>query len=144
MEETFAGDRPMSFIQIPKPWQLPERDATPESAYWHRRKFIKMLVGAGIGASAGSLKACQQANDIDPELRQTLGQPLNQVTANPNFQDAGRAVTAQQYASSYNNFYEFGGTKKHLVQCPKAAHRSLDGGSRGGWSKILKSTIATT
>lgn len=48
---------------------------------------------------------------IDPKLRQTLGNPLGNLTPNPDFRDAGRAVTEQQYASSYNNFYEFGGTK---------------------------------
>lgn len=101
----------MSFIHLPKSWQLPESRVTPEWAYWNRRKFVKMLVGAGIGASAVSLKACQRSPDMDAELRATLGQPLNNVSPNPNFRDAGRPITEQKYASSYNNFYEFGGTK---------------------------------
>lgn len=101
----------MTFIHIPKPWQLPEHLATPESAYWNRRKFLKTMIGAGVGASALSLQACQKSADIDPDLQKTLGQPLNNVSANPSFQNIGRPITEQKYASSYNNYYEFGGTK---------------------------------
>lgn len=104
----------MTFIHIPKPWQLSETIATPESAYWNRRRFLKTLVGAGIGASALSLQACQSTennSDLEPELRRTLGMPLENVTMNPNFRDVGRPITEKKYAVSYNNYYEFGGTK---------------------------------
>ena len=101
----------MTFIHIPKPWQLSTSTVTPESAFWNRRKFLKTLVGAGIGASAMSLGACQQTSNIDPKLRKTLGRPLENVTPNSAFQEAGRSITEQVYAVSYNNFYEFGGTK---------------------------------
>lgn len=103
----------MAFIHIPKSWQLPASAATLESAYWNRRKFLKTSIGAGIGASlVTSLNACQSGQDgIDPALSKTFGDPLNNVTPNPDFRDVGRPVTEQVYASSYNNFYEFGGTK---------------------------------
>ncbi len=104
----------MAFIHIPKPWQLPESRATPEAAFWNRRKFIKTLVGAGIGASAASLTACggnKGNGDIAPALEKTLGRSLNNFTPNPDFRDAGRPITEQVYASRYNNYYEFGGTK---------------------------------
>jgi len=100
----------MTFIHLPKPWQLSEREVTPESAYWNRRKFLKTLVGAGIGASALSLGACQRSPEMDAELRKTLGRSLS-ATLNPDFQDPGRPVTEQRYPISYNNYYEFGGTK---------------------------------
>ncbi|WP_008318154.1 protein-methionine-sulfoxide reductase catalytic subunit MsrP [Leptolyngbya sp. PCC 6406] len=103
----------MPFTHIPPSWQLPDSAATPETAFWNRRRFIKTLVGAGIGASALGLNACGQARngDIDPALRQTLGRPLNSVRPNPDFRDGGRPITEQVHASRYNNFYEFGGTK---------------------------------
>ncbi|MGD1931415.1 MAG: protein-methionine-sulfoxide reductase catalytic subunit MsrP [Leptolyngbyaceae cyanobacterium] len=101
----------MSFIHLPKSWQLAESQITPEFAYWNRRKFMKAIVGMGMGASAVSVVGCQRANKMAPELQETLGQPLNNVTRHPGFRDAGRAITEQQYASTYNNFYEFGGTK---------------------------------
>jgi sulfoxide reductase catalytic subunit YedY len=101
----------MTFIHIPKPWQLPEHSVTPEAAYWNRRRLLKTMIGAGIGVATTGLTACQRNSEMSSELRQTLGRPLNSVTPNPAFQDAGRPITEQQYASTYNNFYEFGGTK---------------------------------
>ncbi len=101
----------MAFLRIPPPWQLPESAATPEANFWNRRRFIKTLVGAGIATSATGLAGCGVASGEDAEFRRTLGRPLNGVTPNPDFRDAGRAITEQRYASQYNNFYEFGGTK---------------------------------
>ena len=101
----------MAFIHLPPSWQLPESAATPESAFWNRRKFLKSLVGAGIGASATSLVGCQRSKAVSDALSQTFGMPIADFAANPDFQDAGRPITEQIYASSYNNFYEFGGTK---------------------------------
>lgn len=101
----------MTFFHLPPSWQLPDHLVTPESAFWNRRKFLKTLTGAGIGASALTLGACQKSSAIEPELRRTLGRPLEGVTPNAAFQDVGRPVTEQVHASSYNNFYEFGGTK---------------------------------
>ena len=104
----------MSFIHIPQPWQLPESTATSETAFFNRRKFIKTLVGAGIGASAVSLTGCQnQEQAIDPELEATLGTPIKSVQTNPDFTAAilDQPITEQVFASRYNNYYEFGSTK---------------------------------
>ncbi|MEO1300578.1 MAG: protein-methionine-sulfoxide reductase catalytic subunit MsrP, partial [Cyanobacteria bacterium J06636_16] len=101
----------MAFIHLPPSWQLPASAATPESAFWNRRKFLKTLVSAGIGTSATSLVGCQRSKAVSDSLSQTFGMPLEDFTRNPDFQNAGRSITEQIYASSYNNFYEFGGTK---------------------------------
>lgn len=100
----------MPFNHIRPDWQLPETRVTPEATFWSRRRLIKTLVGAGIGASTLALGACQPKK-IDADLAKTLGKPLKGVSLNPEFADAGREVTKQAYASRYNNFYEFGGTK---------------------------------
>jgi methionine sulfoxide reductase catalytic subunit len=34
----------MPFLNIPKPWQLPEHVATAEAAFLNRRKFLKGLI----------------------------------------------------------------------------------------------------
>lgn len=39
-------------IRIPKSWEIPERDATPETAYFDRRRFLARLGLGGIGATA--------------------------------------------------------------------------------------------
>lgn len=101
----------MAFFH-PKPdWQLSERQITPESAFWNRRRFMKTMIGAGVGLSVGPLAACQTTRTIDPKLEKTLGRSLGAVPLNASFADAGRVPTDQAYASSYNNYYEFGSTK---------------------------------
>jgi sulfoxide reductase catalytic subunit YedY len=99
----------MSFIHLPPDWQLPEKLVTPEALFLNRRKFIKGLVGAGIAGSALPLVGCGRSpvTDDTPIAGAT---PLEAVP-NPAFQDAGRAVTSEILAATYNNFYEFGSGK---------------------------------
>ncbi|MGF1478501.1 MAG: protein-methionine-sulfoxide reductase catalytic subunit MsrP [Cyanophyceae cyanobacterium] len=100
----------MTFIRIPKSWQIPESQATSETAYYSRRRFIKSLIGAGIGASAVSLAGCQNASQS--ALEASLDLPQLSATPNPAFASANRPITTENLAGQYNNFYEFGGTKK--------------------------------
>lgn len=100
----------MAFIRIPKPWQLPESIITAETAYFNRRRFMKALVGAGIGASAVTLAGCQSSRAIGSD------EPIAGLTdlsydSNPAFTVGDRPLTGRILASTYNNFYEFGGTK---------------------------------
>ena len=78
-------------IRIARGWELPERDATPEHLVVGRRAA---MAGAGaIGLFAGRTAAAQ-------------GIPVD-----PKFADAGRPLTEEDDATSYNNFYEFGTDK---------------------------------
>jgi sulfoxide reductase catalytic subunit YedY len=102
----------MAFIRIPQPWQLPERLITPESAYFNRRKFIKTLVGVSIGMSATSLMGCQKSNTADASESEALAGLYDlQAATNPEFAEGDRPLTGRVLAATYNNFYEFGGTK---------------------------------
>lgn len=104
----------MTLIRVPKPWEIERQPITAESVYFKRRQFLKGLVGVGIAASALPLTACQrQPGETDPDLIKTLRtRNFGAVETNPVFAAANRPVTDQQFASSYNNFYEFGGTKQ--------------------------------
>jgi sulfoxide reductase catalytic subunit YedY len=106
----------MAFIHIPKSWQLPERMVTPEAVFLNRRKFVKGLVGFSIAGSALSLAGCQ--------TRVAGEEPLQGVKAlnaglNPTFAEVDRAITNETLAATYNNFYEFGGSK-HIWQSAQA------------------------
>ncbi|MBE9137594.1 protein-methionine-sulfoxide reductase catalytic subunit MsrP [Nodosilinea sp. LEGE 07088] len=101
----------MVFFDSRPDWQLSASRVTPERIFWQRRRFMKSLIGAGVGLAAASAGACQRSNAGDVDLDTTLGQPLIGVRQNPAFADAGRDLTEQIYASSYNNYYEFGGSK---------------------------------
>lgn len=97
----------MVLIRIPPSWQLPERAVTPESAFLNRRRFLKLGAGAGIGASL-ALVGCRSQATTEAAL---LGTQALEAVPNLEFANAGRPLTSELVAATYNNFYEFGGTK---------------------------------
>lgn len=102
----------MTFIHIPKPWQLPEQQVTSEATFFGRRRFLKTIVGAGIAGAALPLIGCQKQNSADSPL---IGIQALSVERNPSFTQVDREITNETLAATYNNFYEFGGTK-HIWQ----------------------------
>lgn len=102
----------MSFIHIRPEWQLPEKLATSEAAYLNRRRFLKKLAGVGLGIAAAGCSGRSSTTSKADELATTFGEPINGFNVNSTFADAGSSITNQRFASSYNNFYEFGLTKK--------------------------------
>jgi sulfoxide reductase catalytic subunit YedY len=109
----------MSFIHIPKSWQLNENQVTAERLYFNRRRFIKSLIGVGIGSSLLPLAGCQQSAS-EVALAESIDLPsLNQAQLNPAFAQPGRPVTEETLAAKYNNFYEFGNTKNIWLKAQK-------------------------
>ncbi|MDY7013557.1 MAG: protein-methionine-sulfoxide reductase catalytic subunit MsrP [Cyanobacteriota bacterium] len=103
----------MTFTKIIPPWQLKEAQLTAESAYFNRRRFLKTLVTVGIGASLAPIAGCQKSDEQITVLEETYKSLPNfpNLKTNPAFAKVARPTTDQILASSYNNFYEFGGTK---------------------------------
>ena len=96
----------MSYIKIPKNWEIPENQVTSESDYINRRKFIKDL---GL-ASAGTLlfstsNACAQGSRLEKQLEPFRTQTLA-AENNANF-TVERQMTDEVVAATYNNYYEF-------------------------------------
>jgi methionine sulfoxide reductase catalytic subunit len=79
------------YISKKRGWELPERLVTPESVFMNRRAFM----------------AATAAVSILPHLHASA-----EAAANPKFADAGRAVTAEADNTAFNNFYEFGASKR--------------------------------
>ncbi|MDY7021649.1 MAG: protein-methionine-sulfoxide reductase catalytic subunit MsrP [Cyanobacteriota bacterium] len=101
----------MPLIRVPQSWELPEKLVTPESAFLNRRRFLKSLIGASLGASILPLAGCDRTPAI---TNQPWSQELTtypDLRLNPNFSDVGREVTSAEFATQYNNYYEFGGSK---------------------------------
>ena len=99
----------MPFIHVPKLWQSPERQVSSESAFLNRRQFLKGLAGAGIAGSVLPLLGCQASQEAQAEP--LLGVNSLRANLNPAFADAGRPLTNEVLAATYNNFYEFGSSK---------------------------------
>ncbi len=85
-------------IRIPRGWEIPERDATPESVYLNRRQ---LLAAAGFLGVEGLLSAANQGPY--PAKR------------NPEF-TLDRPLTEEWASTSYNNFYEFNEEDKTAVK----------------------------
>ena len=82
-------------------WEIPESEATPESAFLNRRAL--MVGGAGlIGASV--IGGAQAASPADPTA------DLYPAKRNERYK-LDRAVTDEKFSGDYNNYYEFGTSK---------------------------------
>ena len=102
----------MTIIRVPKSWEIPEREVTSEDAFVNRRRFLKTLLGAGLGATIMPILGCQKSEEVDSKLAATLNTPsLDKVEGNPAFSTVDRPMTERILAGQYNNYYEFGGSK---------------------------------
>ncbi|MEM7200806.1 MAG: protein-methionine-sulfoxide reductase catalytic subunit MsrP [Planctomycetota bacterium] len=96
-----------------------DRDITPESAYTTRRDLLVAMAGAGLlpAAAALGLTGCQTPGTSRPDRRGTdaprsgprlFRAPTGTYPAERNQRyRVDRALTAEQTATTYNNFYEF-------------------------------------
>ncbi len=88
-------------LRFPKDWALPAAAVTPEPLYRlaQRREFLKTL---GIGLAGAAL--------LRPSalLAATAGFPAK---GNPLYPGTALKPTAEEYVTSFNNFYEFGTDK---------------------------------
>ncbi len=107
----------MPYIRVPQPWQLPESAVTPRSVFLNRRRFMTQLIGAGVGAATLPLLHTQASAQEDSSgsdaISDLLGTKrlMREASLNPDFSDAGRELTTEEIATTYNNFYEFGYAK---------------------------------
>ncbi len=94
----------MAFIHIPKGWQLPEGEVTPEDIYMNRRRFMQAMGVAGASAVIGA--GCAMAEDefeveVPPSLPGLYPAKRNEIYT------VERELTREKVAARYNNFYEF-------------------------------------
>jgi len=82
-----------------KPWALPEHLVTPERVFLNRRAFVGSVAAASFLATTARAES-------DPRAA------FYPAPVNPKFKDAGRAVTSEDDNTTFNNFYEFGASKR--------------------------------
>jgi methionine sulfoxide reductase catalytic subunit len=93
-------------IRRRKGWELPESAATDEHVALNRRAFVTGAAALGSSLIGGAAQAQAQS--------QALASPIADLfpaKKNPAF-TLDRPLTEESIASNYNNFYEFGATKK--------------------------------
>jgi methionine sulfoxide reductase catalytic subunit len=86
-------------------WELPERQATDEAIYWRRRDLAK---GIAAGSILLALPACNSESVAEEP---GLAAGLYPAKRNGRY-ELDREITAEELATSYNNFYEFGSHKQ--------------------------------
>lgn len=91
-------------------WLLKENAVTDENLFINRRKVL-----AGMGLSAGAAVLGSSANAAMTPEDGFLPAP----ELNAGYTDAGRAVTDEAISSKYNNFYEFGSSKRISTEAQK-------------------------
>lgn len=109
----------MTLIRVPPNWEISENQMTPPDVYFKRRRFLKTLVGTGIGASLIPLTSCQKSSSQTALESSLKLPPLKGVQKNPAFTNVERPITKELLAGQYNNFYEFGGTKNIWLKAQK-------------------------
>jgi sulfoxide reductase catalytic subunit YedY len=90
-------------IHRKRPWDLPEHAATPEHVFLNRRKF---LVAGTSALAAPSILSPALAQEADPSAG------LYPAKQNGRYQLDGRDITPEAVNANYNNFYEFGSSKR--------------------------------
>ena len=92
-------------------WEIPEAQATPETVYFNRRRFMSgagavglsgVLVGLGSGSAQaqGRRRRRRRKSELDPT------HDLYPVDRNEAY-ELDRGVTTERHATSLNNYYEF-------------------------------------
>jgi methionine sulfoxide reductase catalytic subunit len=91
-------------------WELPESAATPEAAFLDRRALV-----AGLGAAAAlpALGGEVRAQDADPSAGLYPAKRSDRYTL------GDREITPEAVNANYNNFYEFG-TSKRIASAAQA------------------------
>ncbi len=96
-------------------WELPESAATPQHVFVNRRRILK-AIGAGslILAAPVVLRPTETRGKGVSVAAARTGDPsafLYPVPRNERYR-VDRPLTAEKFATSYNNFYEFGSHKR--------------------------------
>lgn len=88
------------WIKRRRGWEIPEREATPEAAFWSRRELMAAVAAGPILLKSGLAVAEDDPTAGRYPAQRNLRYPLD------------RPITDAKYVENYNNFYEFGSQKE--------------------------------
>jgi len=118
-------------IKLQQNWALPETAVTPEPIYMNRRQWLQAAGFAGAGFAGVGLAAMFAGGMINP-ARAAIGPypaPRNEAYV------GGRALTPEDEATTYTNFYEFGSSKNIWRRAQKL--------TTDPWSVIIDGLVET-
>lgn len=101
-------------IKRKRGWEIPEGRATSEEVWLDRRRLLKGLAAGPMIVGAASLAGCMEEAEADQQLAAAPAPDPSAGLYPPktNMRYRGdRPMTAEEEATTYNNFYEFGSHK---------------------------------
>jgi sulfoxide reductase catalytic subunit YedY len=102
-------------IKIPKGWQIPEREVTPEHVYLNRRKFLAGASAAVAGTASLIASGADGLSRDQPDRKEQSGFRLLPLSAPRNAEyEVDHPITAEEVATHFNNYYEFTETKTRV------------------------------
>lgn len=114
----------MPNVIIRPDWFLPEKAVTPEQVYHNRRQFLKQMGFSGAGAMLGLMAGCSERAAVSDETPKVTKVAATERTGamsghypylrNAEFNPAGWRISNEDYATGYNNFYEFSTSKTRV------------------------------
>jgi sulfoxide reductase catalytic subunit YedY len=102
-------------IRKKRAWELPEKAATPEGVYLDRRRILAGLgLGGAILAAPAVLRMAPESSPDAPAEPAAAPDPWTDLypTERNSAYTLDRPLTAESWATSYNNFYEYGSHKQ--------------------------------
>jgi sulfoxide reductase catalytic subunit YedY len=111
----------MSQLILPKAWQRPKKEITPEKIFNNRRHFLKLMGFATAGIAGGLLAPPAFARGMETKLTEwMIGnnrvqglESIADLKRNPDY-TLRRAMTKETAALKYNNFYELADEKEQV------------------------------
>ncbi|MEX2298112.1 MAG: protein-methionine-sulfoxide reductase catalytic subunit MsrP [Dongiaceae bacterium] len=94
------------YIRRKRGWELPESAATPEAVWRDRRNLVKALAAGPLLLGGGALIRPRRASAVENDPTADL----YPAPRNDSY-ELDRPVTEESWATTYNNFYEFGSSK---------------------------------
>lgn len=102
-------------IKVKRGWERPEADVTPEHIFRDRRRLLQAMgMGAIALGAAPLLSACDDGEVAKKAQAAAPDDPskgLYPAKHNDKYK-APRALTEEKHATTYNNFYEYGTSKR--------------------------------
>jgi sulfoxide reductase catalytic subunit YedY len=93
-------------IRTRKAWDMPESRIAPEQLYLDRRRLLRAAGFAGMAGLLGLPTAAIGETTDDPSAG------LYPLKRNERYTIGDRVVTPEEINANYNNFYEFGSSKR--------------------------------
>ncbi len=104
-------------LRVRRGWEIGESRVTPESFYWNRRRLLGALgLAPALAAAPGLAMSVRPA--MPAEAENDVAAELYPAARNPRYR-VDRPLTAEDLATTYNNFTEFG-THKQIWRAARA------------------------